>query len=240
VLDEPSITRPEPVSLGATGFKRERDEVRLATAHRRVLAFLSEFRARCADEGVACSVLEDVGRPAEQIVREAQSCDVVIIGRETNFRLDTQDRDHETLGRVIRDCPRPVVVVPAARATGTGVLVAYGGGREVARTLQLFTCLGLARDEVVDVIAVDPSEDECERRLRHADEYLAAHAVEHRLHRIVTDEPAAAVIVEELRRRRPRLLVMGAYGRHPVRDLFVTSVTRAVLSQTPVPVFMGA
>jgi nucleotide-binding universal stress UspA family protein len=240
VLDEPSITKPEAVSLGATGFKRERDERRLADAHRRVLALLAEFRVQCGREGVPCALLEDVGQPDEQIVREAQSCDVVIIGRETNFLVDTQDRDRETLGRVIRNCPRPVVVVPATPAVGAGVLVAYGGDREVARTLQTFTCLGLAADETVDVIAVAPSADDCERRLRHATEYLTAHEVAHLLHPIITDEPAASVILGEVRRRNPRLLVMGAYGRHPIRDLFVTSITRAVLGETPVPVFLGA
>jgi nucleotide-binding universal stress UspA family protein len=33
---------------------------------------------------------------------------------------------------------------------------------------------------------------------------------------------------------------MGAHGYHPVRDLFATSVTRAVLGACPVPVFVGA
>jgi len=39
---------------------------------------------------------------------------------------------------------------------------------------------------------------------------------------------------------RPRLLVMGAQGHHPLRDLFGTSVTRAVIRACPVPAFIGA
>jgi nucleotide-binding universal stress UspA family protein len=34
--------------------------------------------------------------------------------------------------------------------------------------------------------------------------------------------------------------VMGAHGHHPVRNLFATSVTRAVLRDCPVPVLVGA
>jgi nucleotide-binding universal stress UspA family protein len=85
ILDEPSITRPEPVSLGAAAFKHRRDERRLAHAHQHVLAFLAEFHDRCAREGVRCAAVEDVGTPHDQILREAQSCDVVIMGRESNF-----------------------------------------------------------------------------------------------------------------------------------------------------------
>jgi nucleotide-binding universal stress UspA family protein len=240
VLDAPSITRPEPVSLGATGFKRERDEMRLAGAHQRVLGFLGDFQERCLNEGVPCTLIEDVGRPDEQIVREAQSCDVVMVGRETNFRADTQEHDDETLGRVIRACPRPVVVVPTVPVGGSGVLVAYGGGREVARTLQDFTNLGLAGGEIVDLIAVGLTEKDCQGPLRHASEYLTAHGVTYRAHPIVSDSPPASAILAEVAFRKPRLLVMGAYGRHPVRDLFVTSVTRAVMAETPVPVFIGA
>ena len=33
---------------------------------------------------------------------------------------------------------------------------------------------------------------------------------------------------------------MGAHGRHPLRDLFGTSVTRAVLRACPVPAFVGS
>jgi nucleotide-binding universal stress UspA family protein len=48
------------------------------------------------------------------------------------------------------------------------------------------------------------------------------------------------VLLEEIRRRAPRLLVMGAHGHHhALRELFATSVTRAVLTACPVPVFLG-
>jgi nucleotide-binding universal stress UspA family protein len=40
ILDKPSITSPEPVSFGATAYKRRRDEAQLAHAHRRVLQLL--------------------------------------------------------------------------------------------------------------------------------------------------------------------------------------------------------
>ena len=47
ILDKPSITSPEPVSFGGTAFKRQRDEIRLADAHRQVLQLLTAFHERC-------------------------------------------------------------------------------------------------------------------------------------------------------------------------------------------------
>jgi len=74
-------------------------------------------------------VLEDVGEPADRILREAHRADVVLLGRETHFRFETQDRPDPTDALVLRQSPRPVVVVPRELPEGRGIVVAYGGGR---------------------------------------------------------------------------------------------------------------
>jgi nucleotide-binding universal stress UspA family protein len=81
---------------------------------------------------------------------------------------------------------------------------------------------------------------EAEALAQLAGEYLAAHGTPHRLHAIVSTTPPAEVLLEHVRHARPRLLVMGAHGHHPLRELFATSVTRAVLRDSPIPVFIGA
>jgi nucleotide-binding universal stress UspA family protein len=240
VVDEPSIRGGEPVPLGAGVYKQARDEARLADAHRRVVDFLADFRARSELAGVAVEVLEDIGDPAVRILREAQRCDVVILARETHFHFETQDQPDETLARVLRGSLRPVVIVPRELPEGQGVVVAYGGGREAARTLQTFQLLGLAAGEAIEVVSIHRDGFEAETLAHLAGEYLTAHGAPHRLHAIASAAPPAEVLLEEVRHARPRLLVMGAHGYHPLRDLFGTSVTRAVLRACPVPAFIGA
>src|SRR5262245_554375 len=92
VVDGASINGAEAVPLGAAAFKKERDEIRMADAHGRVVSFLTEFRAQCKAARVACDVLEDLGKPADRILREAQRSDVVMLGHETHFRFETQDQ----------------------------------------------------------------------------------------------------------------------------------------------------
>jgi nucleotide-binding universal stress UspA family protein len=189
---------------------------------------------------VTASVLEDIGDPTERILREAQRCDAVILGRETHFHFETQNQPDHTLAQVLRGSPRPVVVVPRELSGGRGIMVAYGGGREAARTLQVFQCLGLAAGENLQVLTVHPDDAEATAVANLAGESLTAHGTPHRLRAIATDESPATVILGEVQRRSPSLLVIGAHGHHPVRDLFSTSVTRAVLRDCPVPVFVGA
>ena len=240
VLDAPSIQRAEPVPLGAGAYKQARDEAQLADAHRRVVEFLIDFRARGTAAGVPVEVLEDIGEPAARIMREAHRCDVVILARETHFQFETRDRPDETLAQVLRGSPRPVVVVPRELPEGHGVVVAYGGGREAARTLQTFVHLGLSSDEAIELVTIHRDGAEAEAVAHLAGEYLTAHGALHRLHAIVSDAAPVEILLDKVRHVRPRLLVMGAHGHHPLRDLFASSVTRAVLRACPVPTFIGA
>jgi nucleotide-binding universal stress UspA family protein len=240
ILDKPSITSPQAVGFGGTAYKRHRDEALLADEHRRVVQLLGEFQQRCDAEKVPCTIVEDVGAPYEQIVAEAAGSDVVLLGRETHFEFETQDHPDATLSKVLRESPRPIVVVPQEPAPGEGVLVAYGSGREVARTLQTFALLGLAAGEPVYLLAVDADVARAEARLHPAAQYLAAHGIHGVPCPVASTDAPARVIPKEVLGRRPRLVVMGAHGHHPVRDLFFTSVTRAVLRDAPVPVFVGA
>ena len=240
IVDEASIHRPEPVPLGAGAYKKARDEARMADAHHRVAVFLAEFRARAAGAGVHAGVLEEHGEPAERIVFEAQRADVVILGRETHFNFETPEWRDATLAQVVRSSPRPMVLVPERVPEGTGVLVAYGGGREAARTLQLFALLGLAAGETLDVVTIHRDPAQARTIARAAGDFLAAHDVIHRVHTMGSSAAPAEVLLEEVESRRPRLLVMGAHRAHPLRDLFARSVTRAVLRSCPVPIFVGA
>jgi nucleotide-binding universal stress UspA family protein len=240
VVDEPTILKAEPVPLGAFSYKEMRDQARLEDARSRVHQFLGEFEAQCAGCGVSAGTVDATGDPVDRILREAQRCDLVMIGRDTNFHFETQDYPDKTMASILRASARPVVVVPPEPASGRGVMVAYGGGREVARALQIFQLLGLAAGEPVHLVSVQREGWEASDMAGLAADYLAAHGTKHDLLELKSDGSPADTLLAHLRTQRPRVLVMGAQGHHPVRDLFVTSVTRAVLMESPVPTFVAA
>jgi nucleotide-binding universal stress UspA family protein len=240
IVDEVSIRRPEPVPLGAGAYKKARDESRMADAHHRVAGFLADFRTRAVAAGVRADVIEELGDPAERILWEAQRADVVMLGRETHFNFETPERRDATLAQVIRSSSRPMVVVPQRLPEGSGILVAYGGGREAARTLQLFALLGLATGETLDVLTVHRDAAQARSLVRAASDFLVARDIAHRAYTVASSAAPADVLLDEVQSRRPRLLVLGAHREHPLRDLFATSVTRAVFAACPVPIFVGA
>ena len=240
ILDKPSIIAVEPVPLGASSFKRERDEARLAEAQRRVKRFLSKFRKRCSTARIPATIFEDVGDPTKCILKHAHRCDLIVLGRETNFHFETQHESDDVQAKVLRRSPRPIVVVPRELPVGSGVVVAYGGGREVGRTLQTFQLLGLAHGETIHLVAVSRDDQKTEVSAELAAEFLESHGERYKLHVVESALAPADVLLDQVRSLRPPLLVMGAHAHHPLHDLFVTSVTRAVLRACPVPVLIGA
>ena len=69
------------------------------------------------------------GAPGEEILREAQRFDLILLGKHAHF--EAQGSDH-TLTNVLRSAPRPVVTVPDDPPLAGTVLVAYDGGRQAA------------------------------------------------------------------------------------------------------------
>ena len=240
IVDAPTIHGSEAVPLGAGAWKHERDEALLADAGRRVDAFMADFALRCRAAGVTAHLLEEVGLPSARIVEEAYRCDVVILGRETRFHFETQDAPDETLDVVLRQSPRPVVSVPRTLGAGRGVLVACGTGAESARALEAVQALDLAAGEEIHIVAVGPERGAAERRAALAADYAAFHGLEVHVHPVATDARPAGVLLEHVERLGPRLVAMGAHGHPTLRDAFFTSVTRAVLRASAVPVLTSS
>jgi nucleotide-binding universal stress UspA family protein len=238
IIDAPTICKPEPVPLGASGFKKQRDEALLADARRKVEEFLDQFARRCRDVGVACEVLEVTGLPWEQVVREGQRYDLILLGRETHFHFETQDQGDETLYKVLKNSPCPVVAVPEKLEGDGPVVVAHDGSLQAARALHAFQATGLGQNREVHIVSVAEGAQEATRRAESAAEFLRSHGVSPAVHALATSAPAAQVILEQVRRLNAGLVVMGAYGQPAWREFFLGSVTRTLLKESPVPLFL--
>ena len=238
IIDEPTICKPVAVPLGAMAHKVRRDHQLLDDATRKVEQYLEQFALRCAEAGVSCKLLEDVGLPGEQIMREAQRYDVILLGRESHFHFETQTTADETLASVAKHSPRPVVAVPDDPAEGTSVVVAYDGGLQAARALQAFQGIGWDGSQQVHVVCVHDDRLEAARCADRAVEFLASHAIKAYPHPIATATPPAEVILDQAEMFGAGLVVMGAYGRSSLKEFFFGSVTRALLQESPAPLFL--
>lgn len=238
IIDEPTITRASPVPLGAGAFKKQRDEALLADARKRVDEFLGRFALRCAEAGVACKLLEDVGLPWEQIVLEVQRFDLVLLGQHSQYHFETRQEDG-TLRQVLLHSPRPVVVVPTQPPPNNSVLVAYDGSLQAARMLQALCGLNLlsyAGD--VHVLSADADHVQAAKCADRAIEYLRFHGITAQSHVAGDATNAGEQILEQAERLQVGFVAMGCYGKPTLREMVFGSVTRRVLKESRVPLFL--
>jgi nucleotide-binding universal stress UspA family protein len=238
VIDEPTIRGPEPVPLGGVYYKRHRDDVRMHEAQVKVERFLERFTLRCTEAGVPSKQLEDVGLPWEQILVEAQRYDLILLGQQTYFHFETQPSPCETLHKVLKNSPRPVVTTPEKLTDGSTALVAHDGSLQAARALQAFQASGLHDGQEVHIVSVAEDHTEAARHADRAAEFLRFHEIKAVVHPLASYARPAEVILDQVRQRHAGLLVMGAYGQPTLREFFLGSVTRTVLKEAQVPLFL--
>jgi len=240
IIDAPTIRRAETdVTNGASYADPILARERTADARREVEKFLEEFALQCAEAGVASKVLEDVGMPAETIVLEAQRYDLVLLGQETRFHFETDDDRDDTLPKVLKHSPRPVVVVPRVRPEGGPMLVAYDGSLLAARTLAEFRATGLAGLGPVQIVSIATDRIVAARIAERAVDYLGFHEIRAEPFPIVDGRLTPEVLLEQVRRRNAGLVVMGAYGHSSLHEFVFGSVTRSLLEHSPAPLFLS-
>jgi nucleotide-binding universal stress UspA family protein len=236
IVDEAGTLVSEP-ALFASDFHEAVARPLLDIARHRSLATLEKFTGQCHQLHVRCRSLNGSGTPFVRVLEEAKRCDLVVLGQRTHFEYGWKDQADETLARVLRDSPRPVVAVPRSATRGEAVVVAYDGSLQASRALYAFEASGLARSRTVYVVSVDRIVAEAARHASRAIEFLRNHDIKAVDLTVATHDNPAEVILNEVRRRDTGLLVMGAYGQPTLREFFLGSVTRSILDRSPVAVF---
>jgi nucleotide-binding universal stress UspA family protein len=239
VVDEPGVLLSEAVLFGGPGSGRAPAPL-LTEATHQVENLLAHFSVRCAEAGARHRVVEGAGAPYVRILEEAQRHDLILWGQRTHFGYHWEHPGDETLSRVVRDGPRPVVAVPTGAVGGEGVVIAYDGSLQAARAVYAFEASGMGRSETVHVVSVGGAgrRGGAGRLAQRAVEFLRSHAIRAAARPVETFSPPAEAILEEVERLGAGLLVMGAYGQPVLREFLVGSVTRSVLRESRVPVFL--
>jgi nucleotide-binding universal stress UspA family protein len=238
IIDAPTICKPQPVPLGASAYKVHHDATLLADASHKVAQLLADCAQRCAAAGVTYQSLQDTGLPAAHILLEAQHYDLIMLGQHTFFHFETQDTPDDTLAVVVKQSPCPVVAVPATLPEGRAALIAYDGSPHATRALHMFQALGLASAYDVHVVCVDAHKEKAHLCVEHAVTFLQGHNVVTQAHALATSEAPAHALLQYVHQVQAGLLVMGSSGRSPLREFFGSSVTRTMLRDSPVPLFL--
>lgn len=234
VIDPGQLTRAEAVPLGASAFKVHRDEQILETARRQAADLSTRLGEMARARAIPCSLQILEGNVADILAESVQRCDFLLCGHRQGGKTD----EKSALFTILKQCPRPALVVPHTEVLGQEVLVAYDGSTQAARTLASFVASGLTEGRAVHIASFDEGSGKAASHAAAAQEFLRRHGISSEVH----IEPMAHNVGDQILRRAEALavalVVMGAFGRGKVQEFFFGSATRSVLQKLPVATFI--
>jgi nucleotide-binding universal stress UspA family protein len=194
--------------------------------------------ARLKSEGVSWEWASRDGDAMVRLAEASRLADLVVMSAGP---LENAGKLQVALtGDVAIAAAAPVLAVtPGLRAfeLGGAALVAWDGSREAAVAMRASVPM-LHRAAAVHILTVE--EKPSDFRATDAARYLSRHGIEAEvIERGAGGQSIEAVIREEVMRLGATYLVQGAYGHSRLRQTLFGGVTRGLLSDAPVPLFLG-
>ncbi|HWV58482.1 MAG TPA: universal stress protein [Longimicrobiales bacterium] len=238
VVDVPGVTHGEPLPIGASAFKAERDAKLLAEARERIEHALETAAAQAAQAGVEYSTRFVEGSPEAELGKEVQKHDLLVVGKRAVPHSDHDPAPSRTLTDILHHSPRPVIVAGDEVPDSPSVLVAYDGSRVAARTLAGYVASGIYASNGITVVGVGDDAEVTAEHVQRAVEYLELHGRKPKVEIVPVGGSVSDTLVALARRESVGLMVMGAHGKPRLREMLFGSVTRAILNRVPVPLFL--
>lgn len=231
VIEPPNVLTYDYNSYGAMALVEDDREHEAANR--------SRLEQRLKHEDVSWSWHEASGFLASAIEGEVGLVDLIVLS--TSFAQDEQSNPRQLAGKVARKVQRPVLAVPP-NANGLDVtdtvLIAWDGSREAEEALRdAVPLLALSRE----VILFDLDELDSAFEASSAAKYLSRHGIHSRVD-TASRKPGTAVYASLLEKAElvgASYIVMGAYGHSPTVEAIFGGVTRSMLTNTKLPLFLA-
>ncbi len=204
----------------------------------------AQFEARRRQDGFNGEWRVASGRMAATVALHARYADLTIVGQD-DPQSPRPPESTDFIARLLFTSGRPVLIVPAFgnfTTLGETVLIGWDSGREAARAVNDALPL-LEKAKTASVLAINPQAGvNRSERVPAAD--IALHLARHGVHAIANhtiakDISEADVLLNEVFDTNADLLVVGAYGHSRFREMLLGGITRRLLQEMTVPVFMS-
>lgn len=226
-----------PVFVGEYGVTGG-EALLMADEQQREKANKSHMQARLATEGITYDWQDASGFLCPVLRDSVGLADLVVLNR----RLDSIDYPdmRQAVGELVIKTGKPIVAVPEAARSFDAfghALVAWDGSPASAAALRAATPL-LTKASAVTILEIDdgsikaPAED--------AAEYLSRHGIKPLIQRdsSMIDLPST-MILDTIENIHAAYLVMGGFGHSRFIEATFGGVSRRMLSECPIPLFLA-
>jgi nucleotide-binding universal stress UspA family protein len=238
VLDRGYLAAPTAVGIGGMAYKEHRDQVKLEEAKAFLARLESTFQKSCEETGAVWQVVEAEGKPHKLIEMESGRHDLLVIGKDTDFHFDYAASTSDTVQRLLKENPRPLLVCPERMRETGPIMAAYDGSLHASRALHMLILLGLADGSKVHVVSVASEKDRAEQRAAYATDLFVKHGIEAIPHGIGSSAAPAHVVAAEAQALGAAMVALGASGHNALQSWLLGSASRELLNACPCTLFV--
>jgi nucleotide-binding universal stress UspA family protein len=244
VIDIPGIKSSiGPLPPGVSFYAKELEQSRIEKNFHHVDKVLDTFRNACTKAGVQHRTGMDQGSPSETITAKSLYYDVLVMGMETHYEFDSEDKPGDSFGDILGETITPVYAIPKDYFpprdpdTRRTVLFPFDGSLPAARAMQRFAQLANPINIEVHLLISHDSKTEAENILGHAEKYLKIHGVN-----AVEKHYTSENIIRHITKNHmdwPDSIVLGAHSKKGIFDFMSGSLTRFLIQEGKKPLFIG-
>lgn len=178
---------------------------------------------------------EETGYEDHCLVMRGRVSDLIVLSSPRS-EIDVGMR--LSLEAALMESGRPLLLVPPKVPTkiGTNIAIAWNGSAEAARAVGAALPFLQNARKVTILTAAEPSAEDFNPAGLQS--LLAWHGIKARIEKVRTRGDVGNALQNAAKRAGADLLVMGAYSHSRVRELILGGVTRHMLGNAALPVFM--
>ena len=198
---------------------------------------LKAFEERCTQGGIPAETRKAVGIINEAIIEEGKNHDWIILAqRGEHFHIAKGGILGSTAEAVVRNAGKPVLVTPQSYQDIESIGLAYDGSPPAQHALELAIFLADKMAWPLTILMVTDDQDRAAKYSKKAETYLEAFHIDCEM--LVMGGKEDRAILQFIKEGAVELMVMGAYGRNRLHELFIGSTTSQVIRKSTIPVLL--
>lgn len=185
---------------------------------------------------VAVETVQRHGGVVDTLLEQQPDTRVLVLGRQGEGHVSLDHTLGSHLETLVRSIHKPILVTVGDFTAPRSFMVAFDGSETAQRALNAYAQSPLLKGLPCHLVMVGHADDEHRAQLQHAADILRSREFDVTVAHLQGEvQPTLATYQRE---QGIGLMVMGAYGHSRIRQFFVGSHTRSMVSQSTIPLLL--
>lgn len=201
---------------------------------------ISIFEDKAKKRNLNYKIYDDFEVTGYDLVQQSIYADLLILSYNIFFNPQTDKPDNTFIYQLLKGCRCPVLILPVNTTAIDNVIFTYDGKESSVFAIRMFSNLfsDSLKNKETTVLTVMPSVEE-----EIKNERLLLELVKHHYSNVGVQLMEGTSISEDISNFAGEvsnpLIVMGAYGRSHISNLFLPSVAKNILKKSRFPIFIA-